>query len=120
MNYQFLQKHLTDLFKMFICHRLPERTFKIKEYYFPVCSRCTGLYIGAFSCFIYITFFYVNYTFNFVLISLFLIFPTFIDGITQFFGLRESNNILRFSTGLIAGVGLVILINSIKWLIIMN
>jgi uncharacterized membrane protein len=120
MNYRFLHEHFKDLFIMFICHRLPERTFKIKEYYFPVCSRCTGLYIGVFSCFMYIIFFYVDYTFNFVLISLLLIIPTFIDGITQFFGLHESNNILRFSTGLIAGMGLVILINSIRWIIIMN
>ena len=49
-----------------------------------------------------------------------MIIPTFIDGVTQLFGLRQSNNILRFVTGLIAGVGLVILINATKWLIIMG
>ena len=49
-----------------------------------------------------------------------MIFPTFIDGFTQFLGFRESNNTLRFSTGLIAGVGIVILFNTIRWLIIMS
>jgi uncharacterized membrane protein len=35
--------------------------------------------------------------------------PTFLDGITQLFGARESKNILRLSTGLIAGIGIGIL-----------
>jgi uncharacterized membrane protein len=30
--------------------------------------------------------------------------PMAIDGLTQLLGLRQSNNILRFSTGLIAGL----------------
>lgn len=102
------------------CHRNPERTFKLGNYHFPVCSRCTGLYIGAFSFFIFTSLFYIDYALYFILVSVLMIIPTFIDGITQFFGLRESNNILRFLTGLIAGVGLVVLINTIKWLIIMN
>lgn len=109
-----------NLITRFICHRIPERTFNIRGYYFPVCSRCTGLYIGVFSCFIFIKLFYIYYSLNFILFSVLLIIPTLIDGFTQFFGFRESNNLIRFLTGLIAGVGLVILINTIKWLIIMN
>ena len=34
--------------------------------------------------------------------------PTVIDGFTQFLGLRESNNNLRFVSGVIGGVGLII------------
>jgi len=41
--------------------------------------------------------------------------PTFIDGTTQFFGYRESTNTLRFTTGLIAGIGLLILAKGIKF-----
>lgn len=103
-----------------ICHRRPDRTFKIRNHYFPVCSRCTGLYIGVFSCFIYMGLFYVPYNFNFILSSILMMIPMFIDGITQFFGFRESNNTLRFLTGLIAGLGLVIFINAFRWMIIMN
>jgi uncharacterized membrane protein len=40
--------------------------------------------------------------------------PTFIDATTQLLGLRESNNKLRFTTGLIAGFGLLILVKGIK------
>jgi uncharacterized membrane protein len=47
-----------------------------------------------------------------------MIIPTFIDGTTQLFGFRESNNLLRFSTGLIGGIGLAILVKAIKMLIV--
>ena len=104
----------------FICHRIPARTFNIKGHYFPVCSRCTGLYMGVVLCLIYISLFYILYTPILLLLSVFMMIPTFIDGITQLFGFRYSNNILRFSTGLIAGVGLIIFINTIRWIIIMN
>ena len=30
-----------------VCHQLPERSFHWGEWQFPVCSRCTGLYISA-------------------------------------------------------------------------
>lgn len=49
-----------------------------------------------------------------------MVIPTFADGFTQLLGFRESNNILRFTTGLIGGLGLGILIKSIKWMIIMG
>ena len=49
-----------SLLTQFICHRIPERTFNIRGYYFPVCSRCTGFYIGAFSVsYLYISFMYI-------------------------------------------------------------
>lgn len=104
----------------FICHGKKERTFNFKGRYFPVCSRCTGLYIGVFLCFIYIIHFYINYSSYLLLISVLMIIPTFTDGITQLLCIRESTNLIRFLTGMIAGSGLVILINCVKWIIIMN
>ncbi|MBP2046531.1 putative membrane protein [Methanobacterium aggregans] len=103
-----------------ICHRKPERTFKIRGHYFPVCSRCTGLYIGAFSYFIYAYFFYVEYSLSLIALAILMIIPTFTDGFTQLLGFRESNNILRFTTGLIGGLGLGILVKALKWGIIMG
>lgn len=99
----------------FLCHRNPERTFKIKKWYFPVCSRCTGLYIGAFSYFAYVYFVNIEYGLIINLIAILMISPTFLDGLSQFLGLRESNNSIRFTTGLIAGIGLGILIKSLKY-----
>jgi uncharacterized membrane protein len=109
-----------DLLTRFICHRIPERTFNIRGHYFPVCARCTGFYIGAFSYFIYVYFFYVQYTFTLIIFAILMMIPTFLDGFTQFFGSRESNNMLRLCTGLLGGVGLAILLKAIKWIIIMG
>ena len=103
---------------VFICHRIPERTFKIRNHYFPVCSRCTGIYIGAFSYFLFAYLFYVQYSIILILSAAVMVMPTFIDGLTQFLGFRESNNILRVTTGLIGGLGLGILVKALKWFLI--
>ncbi len=113
-------KYLEIIKKFPICHRLPDRTFNIRGHYFPVCARCTGLYIGAFSYFIFAYFFYVQYTFYLILIALLMIIPAFLDGLTQLLNFRMSSNSLRFFTGIIGGVGLGILIKALKWMIIMN
>ena len=109
-----------NLLTRFICHRIPERTFNIHGHYFPVCARCTGFYIGAFSYFIYVYYFYVDYTISLILFAILMMIPTFLDGFTQFIGSRESCNMLRLLTGLIGGVGLAILLKAIKWMIIMG
>ena len=45
-----------------------------------------------------------------------LLIPVSIDGFTQLFDLRESNNTLRFITGFIGGIGLIIFLKIvIKW-----
>jgi uncharacterized membrane protein len=31
----------------YICHQLPERSFHLAEFQFPVCGRCLGIYAGA-------------------------------------------------------------------------
>lgn len=110
----------SSVFTRFICHRIPDRTFKIRGYYFPVCSRCTGFYIAAFSYFIFVYFFYVQYSDLLILLAILMLIPTFLDGFTQLISLRESNNLLRLFTGLIGGVGLAILIKAIKWRLIMG
>jgi uncharacterized membrane protein len=30
-----------------VCHRIPERSFHIGNYQLPLCSRCSGMYLGA-------------------------------------------------------------------------
>lgn len=102
----------------FFCHRLPERTFKLKGHYFPVCSRCTGLYLGMFSFFIFACFNFVHYSVSVTILGFLMVIPTTIDGFTQLFGLRESNNYLRFFSGLIGGVGLLILVISFKLILL--
>ena len=104
-----------DYFKL-ICHRKPERSFFINGHQFPVCSRCTGFYTGLLAYLIFIRFYPLTYDLNLFILSIILLIPVSIDGFTQFFGLRESNNPLRFTTGFIGGIGLIIFIKMImKW-----
>lgn len=100
-----------------ICHRKPERSFFISGYQFPVCSRCTGFYLSLILYFIYAYYFFVDYTQFLLICAVLLLVPAGYDGITQLLGLRESNNILRFITGLVGGIGLAIILKAIKWYI---
>lgn len=122
MNNQGMQlnKYIQLISKIPICHRLPDRTFNIKGHYFPVCARCTGFYIGAFSYFIYVYFYYVQYTSSLIILAILMLLPAFLDGFTQLLNFRISNNTLRLFTGLIGGVGLAILVKALKWMILMN
>ena len=105
-------------YKTLICHRKPERSFFIKGHQFPVCARCTGFYTGL-AIFLLYTFFYtIEYNITSLIISIILLIPVSIDGFTQLFGLRESNNNLRFITGFIGGIGLIIFLKIVlKWLL---
>lgn len=82
------------------CHRKPERSFFYKGKQFPVCARCTGFYIG------YLTL--PIFTFSiwqpswWIVILLFA--PATVDGLTQAYMNRESNNWLRLITGTAAGI----------------
>jgi uncharacterized membrane protein len=80
---------------------MPERSFFWKGKQFPVCARCTGIHLG------YLTF--PLFMFNVFTLNIWwtvaLILPTYIDGLTQAFFKRESTNILRVMTGLMAGIG---------------
>ncbi len=78
-----------NLLTRFICHRIPERTFNIHGHYFPVCARCTGFYIGAFSYFIYVYYFYVDYTTTLIIFAILMMIPTFLDGFTQFYWIKR-------------------------------
>ena len=100
-----------------ICHRKPERSFFIKGHQFPICARCTGFYLSiiSYTIFAYIT--PIIYTNEYVFFGLILCIPTIIDGITQALGKRESSNTLRFITGLIGGIGLMIIVKYLKLII---
>ena len=102
----------------FICHRIPDRTFKFKNHYFPICARCTGIYISALSYYLIAAFVPIVYNVELIILGILLIVPTAIDGISQLFNKRESNNNLRFLTGLLTGIGLAILAKSVKFFLI--
>ncbi len=101
-----------------LCHRKPERSFFIKGHQFPVCARCTGFYISIFFYTIYAYYTPIVYTNEYVLFGLLLCVPAFLDGTTQLLEFRESNNTLRFITGIIGGIGLMILVKFIKLILL--
>lgn len=101
-----------------LCHRKPERSFFIKGHQFPVCARCTGFYTTIILYTVYAYFVPIVYTLEYVLFGVLLCVPAFLDGLTQFFEFRESNNILRFITGILGGIGLMIIVKFLKLIII--
>lgn len=64
----------------------------------------------------------VHFKLNYYLmvISLLMAIPTFFDAIYQLFNSYESNNTLRFTTGIIAGISLIILAKSLNIIIGFN
>ena len=98
-----------------VCHRIPERTFQINGHYFPVCSRCTGFYLSLFSYFVYTFFNYVDYNGQLIAFAILLLLPSFFYFFSQLLGFRNSNNSLRFFTGILGGLGLGIIIKAVKW-----
>lgn len=82
------------------CHRRKERSIKMLGYTFPLCARCTGLWLG-FGIGLILRILSLNMPLVFA-ISLTL--PLIIDGFTQFLGFRESNNLLRLLTGVLCGI----------------
>lgn len=98
------------LFKL-ICHCRPDRSFFINNHQFPVCARCTGIYISALLYVLlylfFISFRFLVYSNNYIIIPILCIIPCFIDGITQYTGLRESTNFIRVFTGFLAGFNIM-------------
>lgn len=102
----------------YICHRKPERSFHIKGYQFPVCARCTGLYLGIILFFIFYFILGVEHNLFLLFLSVVLVIPCLVDGLTQRYGNRLSNNSLRFVTGLLAGYGAMLFAEEVEWIIL--
>ncbi|MED4779531.1 DUF2085 domain-containing protein [Brevibacillus choshinensis] len=92
----------------FPCHRMKERSFTFSGKQFPVCARCTGILLG----FVFIlVLLFIPWRIPFW-IGILLNIPMVIDGYTQLKKWRQSNNSLRFFTGLVSGFGLSVFVVS--------
>ncbi len=89
-----------------VCHQRPDRSFTVCGRQCWVCARCQGFYylfpVGLLVPLLYPPLQQLSASFIFALTILALI-PMAIDGGTQYLGMRESNNPLRFITGAVAG-----------------
>lgn len=89
-----------------ICHHDPSRSFYFRGRPFPLCSRCTGFW-GAIPLFFLVGLFLPDLPgvdpLRLAIIYILSLIPLGVDGFTQYMGWRESNNYIRFFTGLLAG-----------------
>jgi len=83
------------------CHRMPERSFFWKNHQFPVCARCTGVFIGQ--IFAILINFFANITYKISIICLSIM---GLDWLIQELGLKMSTNYRRLFTGILGGFGL--------------
>lgn len=96
------------------CHQREDRSFFIGKWQFPVCSRCTGILLGQIICII-IYIFGIRIP---MYISIVFLFLMFLDWYIQYKKIKESTNIRRLITGLLAGIAQVaILANFIIFII---
>lgn len=86
------------------CHQMPERSFFIGSYQFPLCARCTGILFGEIAGLL------LSFFIPFFWPILLLILPILVDGLTQLWGWRTSNNLLRLITGLLGGYVIISLL----------
>ena len=107
VNYNFTIKIGSKKIKLFLfCHRIPNRCLTIHGKTMPICSRCLGLIIGGIVSLFAI--FFISFSYILLFLSPLLFLPLIFDGFTQLAKIRESNNILRLVTGLLAGIGIVL------------
>ncbi|WP_053482486.1 DUF2085 domain-containing protein [Lysinibacillus sp. FJAT-14745] len=90
---------------LFLCHRLPSRSFFYRGVQFPICARCTGICIGyvigiILALYKVPPFFY----------ALILTIPMIIDGTGQLFNKWLSTNYRRLVTGILGGIGIVFMV----------
>lgn len=83
------------------CHQLADRSLFVNSYQFPVCARCTGVFLGNI-CAILLAVYYIPHW-------LWLVtgcFIMFLDWFVQYVGIFESNNSRRLITGIVGGYSL--------------
>ena len=96
------------------CHQRVDRSFKIKGWQFPICSRCTGILTGQLiGIFIYLFQLSIPLYIDFLFLAI-----MFLDWFIQYKKIKESTNFRRFITGNLAGIAqMSILIKCIIFII---
>jgi uncharacterized membrane protein len=112
-----------------VCHQIPSHSFSNSDTQFPLCARCSGLYLGSF---IGLAYFFTQGKRKavpkkgFLLLLLFLFLAWAGDGVNSFISafmnrniLYETNNITRlvtgFGMGFVMATALITLFNLTVW-----
>ncbi|WPS85457.1 DUF2085 domain-containing protein (plasmid) [Brevibacillus halotolerans] len=98
------------------CHRRSDRSFYIVGKKMPLCARCISILAGYLTAPIFVC---MHFIASYYLIGLLLL-PMLIDGFTQLWKWRTSNNILRFLTGISFGSGQALFISNVVWFLVQS
>lgn len=100
-------------FEFVACHRMPHRSFFWRGTQLPVCARCTGMLLGYLAI---LPALFMAIPLPWALWGMLMNVPVYVDGMSQAMGWRESNNPLRFATGLAGGIGQVAVVSALgQW-----
>jgi len=97
-----------------LCHQKTERSLFINGNQMPFCTRCTAIWLGLAIGLGFMVFYKIELNEKFLFLIIIGLVPIGIDGLGQFIGFWESNNIIRIITGLLVGfvcgvaIGLII------------
>lgn len=97
-----LYEFLWNLGEMSGCHQLPNRSFFIGKYQFPVCARCTGVWIGYIAGIWLYVFTQLN-----IWVALLFCFIMFADWFLQYKNICPSTNTRRLITGFLCGLAYI-------------
>ena len=93
-----------------MCHGQLDRAFEIAETAMPICARCTGIYGGILLGAITLSFApIVRRRRLLFLVGMAIALPMVIDGLMQLFGFWATGEVARSVTGLLFGIGLIVL-----------
>ncbi len=101
-----------------LCNLTASRGFFIKGFCFPLCCRCTSIILSMLIFYFLLVKININIDNFFILYLIFsfiLMIPTIIDYMYQYFTRKESTNKRRVFTGMIAGIGISIILYIIKY-----
>lgn len=97
------------------CHQREDRSFKIKGWQFPICSRCTGILTGQIiGLILYII---ANIKIP-IYIDLIFFMIMFLDWLIQYKEIKESSNFRRWITGNLAGIAQISVIIKLMLMIL--
>ncbi len=105
MNKDELWFRLMELGERAGCHQRADRSFFVGGYQFPLCARCTGVFLGQCSAVITLLF---RKSFSPAL-CLVMLLTMGADWFIQRIGVLESTNIRRLITGIMGGAGIIFL-----------
>ncbi|MHB1253139.1 MAG: DUF2085 domain-containing protein [Candidatus Humimicrobiaceae bacterium] len=104
-----------DIIGFSVCHQLPERTLLFGKILMPVCSRCSGIYIGFLFTIVFLFILFRKRESDLppvyvIVAAVVFILSTIFDGFFSYLGFYNTNNIIRIITGYMFGAGISIII----------